>query len=183
MLDRPAGLFVSAWLGERQQDLSDAQIADRFVAQLERHRRLGQPERTGYSGRQIAGMADHLFMGFETDCERLRILGEKRAERILVALPAMGELPILQCTQSERQPGCLRENALVIAEQFRAPQGVNQFRFARARVSMSVVSVMAGKTSALPWTVASFSGKLANRQGGRRRGGLAKGTGAVPSVF
>jgi len=118
MLERPTGLIRISLAGGTPQDLSDAQIANRFLAQLERHRRFGETKRASHRGRQIAGMANHLFMGSETDSERLRVFGEKRAKRILVPFPMMGELPILQRTQGEGQPGCLGENALVIAEQF-----------------------------------------------------------------
>ncbi len=159
MLNRPARLVRVSLARGTPQDLSDPQIADRFLAQLERHCRLGKAKRAGHRGRQIARVANHLVMGFEANCERLWILGEERAERILVSLPVMGELPILQRAQGERQPGCLRENALVIAEQFRAPQHVDQLP---VRPGMNFILGRSGhvKNIQLNFGVAAKTGKL-----------------------
>jgi len=71
----------------------------------------------------------------------------------------MGELPILQRTQGERQSGCLLENALVIAEQFRAPQGVDQLP---VRPGMNFIFGHSGPANSVRnnFCVAAKSGKL-----------------------
>ena len=69
---------------------------------------------------------DHLLVRTQADGERLRMLGEKRAERVLVCLPAMLELPVLRRPQGQREPGRLAEYALVAAEQLRTPQRADQ---------------------------------------------------------
>ena len=160
ILQRPPGSVRINLARRTSEDLSDPQIADYFLAQLERHRRLGKAKRAGHRGRQISRVANHLGMSFEADGERLRILSEERAERIFVELPVMSELPILQRAQGERQPGCLREDTLIISEQFRAPQDIDQLP---VLPGMNVIFGRSGHAkasdtvSALRQRVASFS--------------------------
>ena len=86
--------------------------------------------------RQHSSMLDHVLMRPQTDRECGWVFSKQRAERVLVFLAAMRQLPKLHWSDRQSQASCLAENLLVVPKQFRTPQRIDGFPafFSQVRV-------------------------------------------------
>src|SRR4029077_19711734 len=101
------------------------------------------------------------------------IFSQQRAERVFVLLAVMRQLPKFQRPDRQSEAGRLAKHLLVIAKQFRTPQGVDEFPVLLDAVSARLRHANCGWVQSLTASVGKSSAKRQPRSPKNRDGLIA----------
>ena len=106
--------------------LAGLEEADQLLPQTNRHRRIHQAQLAGHRGGLKPGAFRELLLHLQAGSAGPAFFRQHGAEGILVALAVMGQLPRFHRAQRDGQTGGFAEGLLVILEDFRVDQALDQ---------------------------------------------------------
>jgi hypothetical protein len=96
------------------ENLSGLKEADQLIAQPHWHRRVTQTKRASQRGGIEPGILGEFLLNLQAGGAGFALIRQKRAQRIFIGMPVIGQLPGFNRSKRNRQTGSPAERMLVI---------------------------------------------------------------------